>query len=119
MGGEAVEAGKQVLNQAGIPTYEYPDTAAHVFTLMWQSSYNLQGLYETPNLPVDSEMADIPHKRPAVIIAAVRPRASPFSPSSESKQLLTAYGIPRSKPRLPRPLTQQWPPPRTSATRSC
>ena len=38
MGGEAVEAGKQVLNQAGIPTYEYPDTAAHVFTLMWQSS---------------------------------------------------------------------------------
>ena len=58
MGGEAVEAGKQVLNQAGIPTYEYPDTAAHVFTLMWQSSYNLQGLYETPNLPVDSEMAN-------------------------------------------------------------
>ena len=57
MGGEAVEAGQQILNQAGIPTYEYPDTAAHVFTLMWRSSYNLQGLYETPNLPVDSETA--------------------------------------------------------------
>ena len=48
MGGEAVAAGEQILNQAGIPTYEYPDTAAQVFTLMWRSSYNLQGLYETP-----------------------------------------------------------------------
>jgi len=51
MGGESVDAGEQILNQAGIPTYEYPDTAAHVFTLMWRSTYNLQGIYETPNLP--------------------------------------------------------------------
>ena len=57
MGGEAVEAGRQILNQAGIPCYEYPDTAARVFTLMWGSSYNLQGLYETPNEPVNSETA--------------------------------------------------------------
>ena len=71
MGGEAVEAGEQILNQAGIPTYDYPDTAAHVFTLMWQSSYNLRGLYETPNLPIDSETATS---------AATRPRRS--SPAS-------------------------------------
>ena len=97
MGGEAVEAGKQILNQAGIPTYDYPDTAAHVFTLMWQSSYNLQGLYETPNLPVDSEMANSARKRAAVIIAAVRREGRSILTEFESKQLLTAYGIPTVK----------------------
>src|SRR5512135_3398916 len=97
MGGEAVEAGNQILNQAGIPTYEYPDTAAHVFTLMWRSSYNLQGLYETPILPVDSEMANSARERAAVIIAAVRREGRSILTEFESKQLLAAYGIPTVK----------------------
>jgi len=97
MGGEAVEAGKQILNQAGIPTYEYPDTAAHVFTLMWRSSYNLQGLYETPNLPVDSETATNARERAEAIIAAVRREGRTVLTESESKQLLAAYGIPTVK----------------------
>ncbi len=97
MGGEAVEAGKQILNQAGIPAYEYPDTAAHVFTLMWRSSYNLQGLYETPNLPVDSEMANIARERAEAIIAAVRREGRSVLTEFESKQLLAAYGIPTVK----------------------
>jgi len=94
MGGEAVDAGKQILNQAGIPTYEYPDTAAHVFTLMWRSSYNLQGLYETPNLPVDSETATNARERAEAIIAAVRREGRTVLTEPESKQLLAAYGIP-------------------------
>ena len=97
MGGEAVEAGKQILNQAGIPTYDYPDTAAHVFTLMWRSSYNLQGLYETPNLPVDSEMANSARERAEAIIAAVRCEGRSVLTEFESKQLLAAYGIPTVK----------------------
>ena len=97
MGGEAVEAGKQILNQAGIPTYEYPDAAAHVFTLMWRSSYNLQGLYETPNLPVDSEMATTGGERAEAIIAAVRREGRSVLTEFESKQLLAAYGIPTVK----------------------
>ena len=72
MGGAAVEAGQEILNQAGIPSYEYPDTAAHVFTLMWGSSYNLQGLYETPNGLVDSETATNARESAEAIIAAVR-----------------------------------------------
>jgi acetyltransferase len=94
MGGEAVKAGEQILNQAGIPTYEYPDTAAHVFTLMWRSSYNLQGLYETPNLPVDSETATNARERAEAIITAVRREGRTVLTESESKQLLAAYGIP-------------------------
>ncbi|MGB0067991.1 MAG: acetate--CoA ligase family protein, partial [Isosphaeraceae bacterium] len=97
MGGEAVEAGEQILNQAGIPTYEYPDAAAHVFTLMWRSSYNLQGLYETPNLPVDSEMATSARERAEAIIAAVRREGRSVLTEFESKQLLAAYGIPTVK----------------------
>jgi acetyltransferase len=94
MGGEAVEAGEQVLNRAGIPTYEYPDTAAKVFTLMWRSSYNLQGLYETPNLPFDSETATSARERVEAIIAAARRERRTILTEAESKQLLAAYNIP-------------------------
>ena len=97
MGGEAVEAGQKILNQAGIPTYEYPDTAAHVFTLMWQSSYNLQGIYETPNLPFDSETATSARERAEAIIAGVRRQGRTVLTEPESKQLLAAYGIPTVK----------------------
>ena len=97
MGGEAVRAGQQILNQAGIPSYEYPDTAAHVFTLMWQSSYNLQGLYETPNLPADTEPATNARERAEAIIAAVRRQERTVLTELESKQLLAAYGIPTVK----------------------
>ena len=31
MGGEATGAGEAILNDAGIPTFEYPDTAARAF----------------------------------------------------------------------------------------
>src|SRR5581483_3023734 len=48
MGGVEVAAGETVLNQAGIPAYSYPDSAARVFQFMWRYSANLQALYETP-----------------------------------------------------------------------
>ena len=34
MGGKDVVAGEAILNQANIPTFGYPDTAARTFTLM-------------------------------------------------------------------------------------
>jgi acetyltransferase len=97
MGGEAVNAGEQILNKAGIPTYEYPDTAAYVFTLMWRSTYNLQGLYETPNLPADSETANVARERAEAIIGSVRRDGRTVLTESESKQLLASYGIPTVK----------------------
>src|SRR5262249_55186378 len=50
MGGESMGEAKTVLNNAGIPLFSYPDTAAKVFCHMWRYSYNLRGLYETPQL---------------------------------------------------------------------
>jgi acetyltransferase len=40
MGGENVTEGETILNSAGIYTMPYPDTAAHLFNLMWNYSYN-------------------------------------------------------------------------------
>ena len=53
MGGAEIAAATQILNQANIPTYSYPDTAVRLFNYMWQYTYNLRGIYETPSLPVD------------------------------------------------------------------
>ena len=104
MGGEAVHAAVQILNQAGIPTYEYPDTAAHVFTLMWRSSYNLQGLYETPNLPLNSETATHARSHTDAIIRAVRLQGRTVLTEPESKEVLAAYGIPTVKTVIARTL---------------
>ncbi len=40
MGGAEIAAGTQILNQANIPTYPYPDTAVRLFNYMWRYTYN-------------------------------------------------------------------------------
>ena len=45
MGGESIEQAKPILSSVGIPLFSYPDTAAKVFSYMWNYSYNLRGLY--------------------------------------------------------------------------
>ena len=37
MGGYGVAEGRSILDEAGIPTYDYPDSAAEMFTYMWVS----------------------------------------------------------------------------------
>jgi len=53
MGGADIATGESILNQAGIPTFEYPDTAARMFNYMWRYAYRLRSLYETPQFPED------------------------------------------------------------------
>lgn len=93
MGGPMVEPGEKVLNAAGIPTFSYPDSAAGVFQSMWSYSQNLQLLYETPALVEESATAGEPN-RANVIIATARERGRTLLTEAESKQVLTAYGIP-------------------------
>jgi acetyltransferase len=94
MGGVDVAAGEEILNRANIPTFPYPDTAARAFNYMWQYSYNLKGLYETPSLREES--AEWTPDRPAVeaIIGASRGEGRSILTEFESKQVLAAYGIP-------------------------
>ena len=91
MGGSEISAGESVLNGAGIPTFEFPDAAARAFTNMWRYTYNLRGIYETPE-PTDETDAD----REAVedLISGVRDSGRTILTEFEAKKLLAAYGIP-------------------------
>jgi acetyltransferase len=94
MGGESVAPAMHALNDAGIPTFSYPDTAAHIFNYMCHYSSNLRALYETPQLPPDSD--EFTPNRPQVqrILAQARQAGRNLLTEYEAKQVLTAYGIP-------------------------
>ncbi len=94
MGGTGVAAGEQILNRAGIPTFAYPDTAARIFHYMWQYTYNLRGLYETPAMPMNFEQASARHAEAAKTIEEARKAGRTILTEVESKRLLAAYGIP-------------------------
>lgn len=102
MGGADIAAGEMILNQAGIPTFPYPDTGARVFQSMWRSAYNLHGLYETPTLPDDSEDAVETRARAEALGKAVRQSGRSVLTEFESKQLLSLYGIPVVPTRVAR-----------------
>jgi acetyltransferase len=93
MGGLDVAQGEVILNEAGIPAYPYPDSAARVFELMWRYSANLQALYETP-AAFEMEVSDDARARAALLIANARTRGRTLLTEAESKNLLAAYGIP-------------------------
>jgi len=94
MGGVDVAAGEEILNRANIPTFPYPDTAARAFNYMWQYSYNLKGLYETPSLPEDSIVWTPDRKLVGTILDRARQQERTILTEFESKQVLAAYGIP-------------------------
>nr|MBA2511524.1 GNAT family N-acetyltransferase [Rubrobacteraceae bacterium] len=91
MGGTEVAAGESVLNGAGIPTFDFPDTAARAFTNMWRYTYNLRGIYETPE---PAEEADADREAVEEIIAGVRDLGRTTLTEFEAKKVLAAYGIP-------------------------
>ncbi|MEA5618647.1 bifunctional acetate--CoA ligase family protein/GNAT family N-acetyltransferase [Cronbergia sp. UHCC 0137] len=95
MGGAEVSEGENILNRQGIPTYRYPDTAARVFSYMCRYSYNLRGIYETPVLPVIDPELNLPNRALVEkIIQTARTQGRTILTEWESKQILTAYGIP-------------------------
>ena len=99
MGGAEVAAGEQILNQAGIPTFQFPDSAVGAFNYMWQYSYNLRGLYETPTLPHHAD-AELKRGKAARILREARDQRRTLLTEYESKQLLEAYGIPTVETRV-------------------
>ena len=91
MGGQDIAPGEAILNQAGIPTYRYPDAAARVFQLMWSYSANIKALYETPEAFVPGNMGSA---KASELIQSVRAQGRTLLTEAESKSLLAAYGIP-------------------------
>lgn len=93
MGGAEVTNGETILNRASIATYRYPDAAARLFNFMWQYSYNLQGIYETPSLLPESELGDIDRSGVETLINSARTAGRTLLTEEESKQILKAYGV--------------------------
>ncbi len=94
MGGAEVTNGETILNRASIATYRYPDAAARLFNFMWKYSYNLRGIYETPSLLPESEFGTTDRSQVEVMINAARVAGRTLLTELESKQILSAYGIP-------------------------
>ncbi|MEC7839751.1 MAG: bifunctional acetate--CoA ligase family protein/GNAT family N-acetyltransferase [Chlamydiota bacterium] len=98
MGGDTVSKGIHILNQANIPTFDYPDDAAWSFAKMWEYSENLQHLYNTPALrdddPADGQSLLPAAKETKAIIDKARNEGRTLLDEFESKRVLACYDIP-------------------------
>ncbi|OUC14142.1 MAG: acetyl CoA synthetase subunit alpha [Alkalinema sp. CACIAM 70d] len=92
MGDIEVEAGAELLNQASIPTFPFPDTAARMFNYLWRYSQNLRSIYETPVLSSNNHA---PHRSTVQsILQQALDQGRTLLTEIESKSLLAAYDIP-------------------------
>ncbi len=90
MGGKSIGKAVDVLNEAGIPTYDTPERAVRAFLYMVDYARNLEMLVEIPpktisHMVFDQETA---HK----LIAG--PQTLGFVSESDAREILTAYGLP-------------------------
>ena len=98
MGGSLMQLAADVLNEAGIPTFDYPDAAARSFTYMWKYSSNLRAIYEAPEFA-----GDLPQDGPkqvAIITAKPIQENRVILTEHESKQVLQIYGLPVAPTRI-------------------
>jgi len=98
MGGGHVSHGKSILSAAGIPTFDFPDTAARMFAYLWRYTYNLRGLYETPTLT--GELPPRSRERTAVLLKEIRAQGRTLLTEYEAKQILSLCGIPTVETHL-------------------
>ena len=97
MGGHGVEPGRQILNQAGIPTYDSPDRAVRAFMYLVSYRRNREILYETPRQVPMVGSTDTAAARALIEEAAADGRGT--LTEVESKTLLNVFGIPTTVPQ--------------------
>lgn len=94
MGKDRVLEGHNILYDAGIPAFPYPDTPARLFALMWRQTQNLDAVYETPAIiSNESEMApDV--SSVSIMLEGIREEGRSELNEWEAIAVLSAYGIP-------------------------
>jgi acetyltransferase len=92
MGGSAVRAGRDILDAASIPTFYAPELAIRAFLHMVQYRRNQELLYETPQAITEETRPD--EKRIRSIFKVAQGQGRTLLTEAESKQVLSAYGIP-------------------------
>ncbi len=92
MGGAAVRPGREILNTAGIPTFDAPEDAIRAFLHMVQYRRSQDLLYETPAALPEDWRPD--GERVRRIISTARAAGRTLLTEAEAKELLAAYGLP-------------------------
>ncbi|MBU4009580.1 MAG: GNAT family N-acetyltransferase, partial [Proteobacteria bacterium] len=98
LGGSGVEKGRQILNDAGIPTFDTPERAVRAFMDLHKHSKNIEMLQETParlpgKLKFDRESASL------IINKGIENRNFLLN-EVEAKSLLLSYGIPVNRTEI-------------------
>jgi len=90
MGGKSIDKAVEILNEAGIPTYETPERAVRAFLYMVEYARNLEMLLEIPPKLTGHMVFDQEKARKLLSSAPARG----FMLESDSKEMLMAYGLP-------------------------
>ncbi|MBN1853214.1 MAG: acetate--CoA ligase family protein, partial [Pirellulales bacterium] len=95
MGGQAVQQGIQILNQAGVSAYNTPEHAIRAFMYLISYARNKEILYETPR---DIPVSFTPDRN--MLREFLRNHPQELLSECESKRLLESYGIPITHPQV-------------------
>ncbi|MBN1394628.1 MAG: bifunctional acetate--CoA ligase family protein/GNAT family N-acetyltransferase [Pirellulales bacterium] len=100
MGGRVVADGVQILNTAGIPTYNTPEKAVRAFMHLVSYARNLQILHETPkDIPLEFTLD---RQRLRGVFDTILTEGNEILSENVSKAFLEAYEIPVTKPQAAR-----------------
>ncbi len=92
MGGETVEHGRDIFQDAGIPCHDTPEAAVKTYLSMYRYVRNLDLLYETPaELPIDLAP---PHYNLHAMLRRIASSGRTVLTEEESKRFVTTYGMP-------------------------
>lgn len=96
MGDSAVAKARQLLYEANVPAYEFPEGAIRTYTYMYQYARNLSTLYETPeDIPLD---LGAPKNHLKILVHSQVNAGNLLLNEEDSKKFLTIYGIQTSSP---------------------
>ena len=91
MGGENVAAGRELLNAAGVATFDYPDEAARAWMLLWSREARLPLIAEARRV---ASLPPAPMVEARAALAKHLSGTTTFLSESVSKRILQAAGIP-------------------------
>ena len=97
MGGDVVTKGTRMLEEAGIPTFDYPDTGSELFGAIWGRDLHLHTLYKTSLVNYEEDGEKVNKKiKPSVdkIFEKILEQDRSILTEYESKLVLAKYGIP-------------------------
>lgn len=108
MGGDTTKEGRKLLSKAGVPNFQYPDAAAHIFNYLWKYAYNLKGIYQTPRIS-DSMKKNPPNREEVTeIISKAKSENRIILTEWEAKRILAAYNLPIIDTRLALSEDEAW-----------